>query len=178
MKSLALAELAVAARGAAGPWTVASTAQGTFGGRAPGEESEPNDRPCTANPLGAVPWHAPLAVWGELAHPLDVDFYRIDVLAPSVLEVRVVTGSVLMPFSAPGSSGFARPTYTDSFLPVLAIYGPEGRLVYVHASEAPNLLLKDLHVPLAGASFFLALTPWPGSYGAYGLQVETREPAN
>ena len=73
MGRLALATPLLAALGAAGLWTGRIVAQGTFNGRGPGWESEPNDRLSLADALGEMPAHKPLAVWGEIGHPQDRD---------------------------------------------------------------------------------------------------------
>jgi len=170
MRSLALA-LAVSALSAAEPPHLPAQSPAARQDQVPGFESEPNDRLCCADPLGAMPAERPLTVWGEIAHPLDQDVFRVDVLVPTVLDLRVVTGAALTPLSSVGGTGPTDPVYSDSFLPVLMILGPDGRVILTHVSSAPNLLLKELPVPLYGASFYAALTAWPGSYGAYGLQV-------
>lgn len=177
MKGFAAAALTLAALGAAGPWMGRGLAQGAFGGRGPGLEAEPNDRLTQANALGTMPAAAPLAVWGEIAHRRDGDVYRIDVLEPTSLDLRIVTGATLMPFSGPGGSGGERPVHSGGFLPVLALYGPDGRLVAVHVSEAPNLLLLDLPVPLYNTCFFAQVSGGPGALGPYGLQVAVHAPA-
>lgn len=171
MGRLALATFSLAALGAAAIWTGRSLAQGTFGGGGPGSESEPNDRLGDANPLGEMPAPAPLAVWGEIAHAQDRDVYRIDVLVPTSLDLHVVTGAAKLPASGVGGSGGPGAKYTDSFLPTLAFYGPDGRLAFVFVSSAPNLLLLDLKVPLFNASFYAEVTACPGAFGPYGMQV-------
>ena len=167
MRSLALASLALAALGAVEPPHL--LAQGAAD---PGFESEPNDRLGCADALGAMPAERPLTIRGEISHPEDLDVVRVDVLVPTVLDLRVVTGASLTPLTSVGGSGGSTGTvYSDSFLPVLTILGPDGRVILTHASSAPNLLLTELAVPLYDASFYVALTAWPGSYGSYGLQV-------
>ena len=169
MLSLALAIFALPALAAAEPPHL--PALGALAGQGPGFESEPNDRPGCANALGAMPAVRPLTVWGEIAHPLDQDVFRVDVLEPTVLDLRVVTGAALTPLSSVGGTGPTDPVYSDSFIPVLTILGPDGRVILTHVSSAPNLLLMEFPVPLYGASFYASLMAWPGSFGPYGLQV-------
>lgn len=166
MKSLAMAGLALAALAAAGPWHQRAAAD-TFGGRGPGVESEPNDRLSWANALGAMPAHAPLEIWGEMSHQKDRDVYRFDVLAPTSLDLRIITGAVLMPHSGTAGAGT---TMSDWFLPILSLYGPDGALIFVQPSSAPNLLMLDVPFPIP-APFYAQITAYPGAFGSYGLQV-------
>ena len=142
--------------------------EGLFGGPGPGDESEPNNRVSNADMLGLMPAYDPLAVWGEIAHRNDLDVYRVGVRMPTSLDIRVVTGACSLPIAGSGATGS---TYTASFLPVVRIYGPDGRLVFTYVSLAPNLLLVDLAVPLVNQSFYVQVSAFPGSLGPYALQV-------
>jgi hypothetical protein len=161
--------LGVLAACAAVPWMAAAAADRTFGGHGPGNEVEPNDRLSNADVLGQMPADEPLAVWGEIVHKHDLDTYRVEIRMPTSLDVRVLTGAASLPIAGSGASGGI---YTPSFIPVLRVYGPDGRLVFMEISDAPNMLLLDLEVPLFNQCFFLELSALPGSYGPYALQVE------
>ncbi len=135
-------------------------------------ESEPNDSLCEANPLGAVPHGSPLTIEGVISDRFDVDTFEVFVAKPCVVDIRVVTGAGLVPLSGHGGKG-GDPFFSPSFIPVLRFFSPDGRLVHVHISSAPCLLMLDVPIPLQGAAFYIELSAMPGSVGAYGLRVSS-----
>jgi hypothetical protein len=118
--------------------------------------------------LGRMPAQEPIATQGVLRAKDDTDLYEVYVGHPCTLDLRVITGAASYPFGTAHSD----PLFTDSFLPIVSIYAPDGSLVHTQVSTAPCLLWLDLTCPLWGESFYVEISAYPGSsYGPYGLQV-------
>ncbi len=133
-----------------------------------GFETEPNDRLALADPLAILPGSG--AMLGTLQTAQDIDCFQVYVAEPCTVDVRVVTGASAVPLSGVGGTGGGG-SHSDFFFPVLAFYGPDGRLLFGVVSSAPNLLVLDLPVPLAGESFYMQLSTLPGGRGIYGILV-------
>ncbi len=128
-------------------------------------EQEPNGRTGSANPLCID-----LPVQGVIANRHDLDCFEVFIREPALLDIRVITGPSIVPLSGVGGSGGTQ-RHAGGFIPVLRFFGPDGRLLHVEVSEAQNLLMLDVPVPLHGQSFYIELSALFGASGEYGLLV-------